>query len=620
MDKLFCHSSFVNSSLDVAGHDSFPAYTMASFFTVPASQRKRKRDGVAPGKPRKRQDVRKGDARNLTQNQPRRSGRQDRDDESISGSESEDHPPSESDVEQSEPTSEDGETAAERRVRLAKLYLDNIKIEIDDTGFDAEDLDKDLIAQRLKEDVDEAKGRQFRLIAESLDFANATHAPFKADTDTTTGVAVCQPYAYTVSRDKTLIKWQLQPPGGSRKTRPKQLAFVRGIKIKALEKQQHGHTGPILAVAASPDAKFVATGGADRKLIIWSAEDLRPLKTFTTHRDGVTGLAFAPNSSSQTGFGQQLFSASMDRSLKVYSLSDENSLAYVETLFGHQDHVVDVSAVSVDQCVTVGARDRKAMWWKVVDESLTRFLGDSSAKDEYQTGSLDCVAALPPQNFVTGSDAGAISLWSIHKKKSLFTIHTAHGVEEPPPLEDVTSESDPKVIEGLKKDDTRRPIPRAITALAALPGTDVVLSGSCDGWVRVWKLSNEKRTLIPFGTIGKVEEGLNGHVNESPEERKGQLKGDVESSAGSGAPAPSAQGSGPARGFVNSLAVFERRKQITNEFGGKREGDCQGLCIVAGTGKEMRLGRWKKIPRGKNGAVVFEVPLKAVSPDTQNQM
>jgi ribosomal RNA-processing protein 9 len=290
--------------------------------------------------------------------------------------------------------------------------------------------------------------------------------------------------------------------------------------------------------------------------------------------------------------------------VKTYSLAGEDSLAYVETLFGHQDHIVGISPVSVDQCVTVGARDRKALWWKVVEESLTKFLGDSSKHDEYHTGSLDCVAALPPHHFVTGSDSGAISLWSIHKKKSLFTIHTAHGVEEPPPLEEVTSELDPNVIEALKKDDRRRPVPRAITALAALPGTDVVLSGSWDGWLRVWKLSDDKRSLLPLGTVGKLEEKLSDQMN-------GDGEGLPNSTSASSAASAATDASwGPVRGVVNSLAVFERRKEITNEFGGKKEGECQGICIVAGTGKEMRLGRWFTVEQGRNGAMVFEVPLR----------
>ncbi|KAI1612288.1 WD40-repeat-containing domain protein [Exophiala viscosa] len=587
---------------------------MSSFFTVPASQRKRKRPTETPGKPRKRREAdgteaRDGRVQRSQRNEPR--PRETERDESISGSDSEEEIEPET-GDESEATSEEGETAAERRVRLAQRYLDNIRHEVDEVGFDAEDLDKDLIAQRLKEDADEAKGRQFRQIATNLDFTNATHSTFKADTQSTTGVAVCQPYAYTVSRDKTLIKWQLQKPaiGGDdttapRRRRPKQLKYVRGIQIRALAPQQHGHTGAILSVAASPDGKYVATGGADKKLIVWSAEDLRPLKTFTTHRDGVTGLAFAPSSNTESGFGAQLFSASMDRSLKTYSLAGEDSLAYVETLFGHQDHIVGISPVSVDQCVTVGARDRKALWWKVVEESLTRFLGDSSRNDEYQTGSLDCVAALPPNSFVTGSDSGTISLWSVHKKKAMFTIQTAHGVDEPPPLEEVTSESDPRVIEELKKDDYRKPVPRAITALAAVPGTDIVLSGSWDGWIRVWKLSDDKRSLLPFGTVGKIDE--------DDSDSKGQEEAESTPSSTSSGPAVSAGidvPTGVVNGFINSLAVFERRKEITSEFGGKKEGECQGICIVAGTGKEMRLGRWMKLPRGKNGAMVFEVPLR----------
>lgn len=45
------------------------------------------------------------------------------------------------------------ETGAERRLRLAERYLENIKGEVDEAGFDATEIDRDLIAERLKEDV-----------------------------------------------------------------------------------------------------------------------------------------------------------------------------------------------------------------------------------------------------------------------------------------------------------------------------------------------------------------------------------------------------------------------------------------------------------------------------------
>ena len=48
----------------------------------------------------------------------------------------------------------------------------------------------------------------------------------------------------------------------------------------------------------------------------------------------------------------------------------------------------------------------------------------------------------------------------MRRKKAQYVVHTAHGVDEPEPLEAVTSETDPDIIATLKRDDTRRAIPR----------------------------------------------------------------------------------------------------------------------------------------------------------------
>jgi ribosomal RNA-processing protein 9 len=589
---------------------------MSSFFTLPASQRKRKRTDERPGKPVKRRGVQVDDGESRQVKKSNKLSRKEVRDESISGSESGGSDIQVESASESEATSEEDETAAERRARLAERYLDNIREEVDETGFDAEQIDKDLIAQRLREDVDEVKGRQYRLIASKLDFPTATHCLFRADTEATTAIAVQAPYVYTASKDKTLIKWELEPPehmaplkprcskrpSPPLRRRPKKLLYVRGVKFNASPSQKHGHTAPILSLAASPCGTYIATGSStDRRLIIWSTSTLTPLKTFTTHRDSVTALSFAPQSFSQPGIGAQLFSASADRTIKTYSLNGPDSLAYVETLFGHQDHVQGIVAMSLDQCVSVGARDRTARLWKVVDEMQSVYRADSSKHASHVTGSVDCVAALPPVHFVTGSDSGAIQLWSVHRKKPVFTIEKAHGVEDPEPLEKVSSEMGGVVLERLRKADTRRPIARGITALESVPGTDVVVSGSWDGWVRVWKVSDDKRSLLASGVAGQKTEPKpanpltngtleNGDLAEYEKDTK-----DAEE--------------GPVRGVINSLAVFERRKQTQNEFGGKKDGDTIGLCILAGTGKEMRLGRWRKFPKGKNGAVVLEVPL-----------
>ncbi|KAL9112474.1 MAG: hypothetical protein Q9227_003316 [Pyrenula ochraceoflavens] len=633
---------------------------MSSFFTLPSSQRKRKRGEDQPARPNnKKASASRVNAASTGRSARSERGRRERE-ESVLESESEGSDGSVSGSRSpSEASDVEDETAGERRLRLAQTYLDNIREEVDEAGFDAKEVDRDLIAQRLKEDVDEAKGRQYRLIAQNLDFAAAGHCSFRSNTKSTTAVAACPPYIYTASKDKALMKWEIFPPSSTssdnpitptstllQPKKPKQIAFQRGVKVDASSKKQHGHSASIIALAASPNNEFVVTGSSDKSLIVWSTKPhLKPLKTFRTHRDAVLSLSFPPIvPSTHPGLGSQLFSGSADRTLKTYSLAGPESLAYVETLFGHQDHVVGVAAMGTDQCVSVGSRDRTARMWKVVDESQLVFRGDSSKNESYHSGSLDCVVALPPQHFVTGSDSGAIQLWSMHKKKPLYTVPLAHGVEEPEKMEDVTSERDREVIERLKLADKRRPMPRQITALATVPGTDVVVSGSWDGWVRAWKVADDKRSIIPLGVVGQNAQSSNGNVNNdhltngasetgadndhhlqtpsSPAEKNNSNRPTIPNNdhhhpspspfpfPSPPPPPPSTHPPGPIHGIVNALTIFERRRLITNEFGGQKEGETLGLCIVAGTGKEPRLGRWRVFPEGRNGAVLFEVPVR----------
>ena len=127
---------------------------MSSFFTLPASQRKRKRtegDTAPASKKRNTNPTQRPRPQKTAPSRPVR-------DESISGSESDgDEGPSGAiDVEQdgeSSGTDHEDETAAERRLRLAERYLENLKEEVNEVGFDAADIDRDLIAERLKEDV-----------------------------------------------------------------------------------------------------------------------------------------------------------------------------------------------------------------------------------------------------------------------------------------------------------------------------------------------------------------------------------------------------------------------------------------------------------------------------------
>lgn len=126
---------------------------MSSFFTVPASQRKRKHDDSSTTAPSAK---RRTNSKTISTTQKSRVSRARRD-ESISGSGSENEfrrkQASDDDGQHSSESEDEDETGAERRLRLAERYLDNIREEVDQAGFDAEEVDRDLIAERLQEDV-----------------------------------------------------------------------------------------------------------------------------------------------------------------------------------------------------------------------------------------------------------------------------------------------------------------------------------------------------------------------------------------------------------------------------------------------------------------------------------
>lgn len=72
--------------------------------------------------------------------------------------------------------------------------------------------------------------------------------------------------------------------------------------------------------------------------------------------------------------------------------------------------------------------------------------------------------------FVTGGEAGDLALWFAMKKKPALLVPAAHGY-------------------------TAAGTPRWITAITSMKQTDLVVSGSNDGLVRLWRADVEARSM-----------------------------------------------------------------------------------------------------------------------------
>ncbi|CAI5755557.1 unnamed protein product [Candida verbasci] len=398
------------------------------------------------------------------------------------------------------------ENAADKRRRLAKQYLENLKsqelqLQEDLQTFDAKDLDDDILSRRLQKDVAETKGHVYKFIAnkvsQQLDDENFIKLIVtRIGSQNLTSMAIHYPYLYTVSKDMEIIKWDLD------NKKPKRIKHRKGgLKYFNINKNisLNNHWQQINCIAASPDGRFVVTGGADSRLIIWSSENLSCLKILET-RSAVNSITFKKNS-------DQLYAACADLRIRTYSI---NQFTQLEILYGHQDNITDIDSLNRETCVSVGSRDKTVMFWKIAEESRLTFRGGDSIEkkkrdDIYYEGSIDVVSMIDETHFLTGSDNGNIALWSLAKKKALFIKRLGHDLQPEFKPNEASAETDNEIT----AQQIPPPQPYLITSIHAIPFSDVFVTGSFDGTIKFWKLDENLRSFQQIGQIDK----LKGFVN-----------------------------------------------------------------------------------------------------------
>lgn len=197
------------------------------------------------------------------------------------------------------------ETPAEKRLRLAQMYLEGVKSSLAEGEYDAAEIDRELISARLKQDVLEQSGKIHLFVADSVcdhrfffisilakrrqyDF-EAPPIPLRTRghrfTVTTAVASEDGQSLYTAGKEGSIIKWDLRT-GKKLSTAYKQKS-AKG-KQKA---DPNGHTDEIWTLALSSDGKYLASGGKDRVVGIWNVENqdgISWVKGFTGHRDSIS--------------------------------------------------------------------------------------------------------------------------------------------------------------------------------------------------------------------------------------------------------------------------------------------------------------------------------------------
>lgn len=211
-----------------------------------------------------------------------------------------------------ESSEEEEETAQDKRLRLAKKYLEEIQRE-EELRAEANDATPD-IAKRLGNDYLESIGRLKKNIADNctgFDLDNAVTLKHKKQKLPMTCFCLTtdEKFLFSGSKNNVVLKWDLS------KSKP---CGTIDLQKKAVKNSRPF----VVSIAISTDSKYLAIADGSSIIQIWCPNELVHLHNFSGHRDTVTGLVFRKDT-------HQLYSCSKDRSVKIWSLDE---MAYIESL------------------------------------------------------------------------------------------------------------------------------------------------------------------------------------------------------------------------------------------------------------------------------------------------
>lgn len=123
----------------------------------------------------------------------------------------------------------------------------------------------------------------------------------------------------------------------------------------------YGHSLPIHCIDISADSKLVITGSGDKSIKIWGLDFGDCHRSLFAHDDTVTCVQFCKDGDDKNLF----WSAGKDGKLKQW---DAIKFNHIQTLEGHTNHIDSIALTSDSKLLISASRDKSIRIWQLSDE------------------------------------------------------------------------------------------------------------------------------------------------------------------------------------------------------------------------------------------------------------
>ncbi len=272
--------------------------------------------------------------------------------------------------------------------------------------------------------------------------------------------------------------------------------IVWNLRSKIKTQQLEGPTGWTASVAFDPSGRTLAAGGFDKKVSIWNVDSRAIIQQLEGSLGWITSVAFSPG-------GHTIAAGSIDTEIYLWNVKLGRM---IQNFKGHTKGVTSI-AISPDAFrIASGSNDTTVRIWNIDTGAEIRQLNG-------HTQGITSVAFSPDgRTIASGSNDKTVRIWDIHSGAEIRQLngHTqgVTSVAFSPDGSTIASGSNDKTVRiwDIYTGEEIRQLKghtQGVTSVAFSPDGRTIASGSNDKTVRIWSLL---RQSLPSSFSGIIND------------------------------------------------------------------------------------------------------------------